>query len=72
MYLRDCLEVLVMTAYEGGFLKSPPEMADPVGSIKEISSDAEGCDWKVSLKDGRRVDALADIMRASTSRGSRR
>jgi hypothetical protein len=62
IYLRDCLEVLVMTAYEGGFLKSPPEMADPVGFIKEISSDTEGCDWKVSLKDGRRVDALADIM----------
>jgi hypothetical protein len=62
IYLRDSLETLVMLAYEGGFLGDPPELADPLASIKEISLDAGSCDWKVALKDGRTVDALEEIM----------
>jgi hypothetical protein len=62
IYLRDSLETLVMLAYEGGFLKNPPELADPLTSIKEISMDSGSCDWKVGLKDGRTVDALEEIM----------
>jgi hypothetical protein len=62
IYLRDSLETLVMLAYEGGFLGDPPELADPLASIKEISMDSASCDWKVVLKDGRKVDALEEIM----------
>ena len=62
VYLRDGLEVLVMTAYEQGYLKNPPRLADPLTAIKEISLDPESCDWKVTLESGERVDALAEIM----------
>ncbi len=62
IYLRDCLETLVMTAYDGGYLKNPPRLADPVSAIKEVSADVEACDWKVSLEGGERVDAVSDIM----------
>ena len=62
IYLRDCLEVLVTSAYEGGYVRDPPELADPVTSVKEVSGDSEACNWKVQLKDGRRVDAIADIL----------
>jgi hypothetical protein len=62
IYLRDCLETLVMMAYEGGFLKDPPRLSDPVKDVKEISGDAEDCDWRVTLSNGRRVDALSEIM----------
>ena len=62
IYLRDCLEVLTMTAYEKGYLKDAPRLADPVKAIKEISGDTEACNWKVTLEDGSRLDALADIM----------
>ena len=62
IYLRDSLETLVMLAYEGGFLEDPPELADPLASIKKISMDFGSCDWKVALKDGRTVDALEEIM----------
>jgi len=61
IYLRDCLETLVMTAYEHGFFRNPPKLTDPIAAIKEISANTE-CDWKVSLADGRRVDALAEII----------
>jgi len=30
--------------------------------VKEISGDAEDCDWRVTLSNGRRVDALSEIM----------
>jgi hypothetical protein len=62
IYLRDCLETLVMMAYEGGFLKNPPRLADPVRDIKEISGDAEECNWRVTLDGGGKVDALSEIM----------
>jgi proteasome accessory factor A len=62
IYLRDSLETLVMTAYEGGYLGNPPKLVDPLNEIKGISLDTESCDWKVTLESGGRVDALADIM----------
>ena len=62
IYLRDCLEALVMTAYDGGYLKNPPRLADPVNAIKEVSADVDSCNWKVSLEEGGKVDAIFDIM----------
>jgi proteasome accessory factor A len=62
IYLRDSLETLVMLAYERGFLRNPPELADPLTSIMEISMDTESCDWTVLLKGGRKVNALDDIL----------
>ena len=62
IYLRDCLEVLTMTAYEKGYLKDAPRLKDPVNAVKEISGDTEVCNWKVVLDDGSKVDAISDIM----------
>ena len=62
VYLRDCLETLVMTAYERGFLRNPPGIADPVASIRDLTLDAEACNWKITLENGDTVDAIADIM----------
>jgi hypothetical protein len=50
------------TAYEDGFYKNPPKLANPVKAIKELTQDTEKCEWKVELKNGKKVDALADIM----------
>ncbi|MCK5670274.1 proteasome accessory factor PafA2 family protein, partial [Candidatus Bathyarchaeota archaeon] len=62
VYLRDCLEILVMTAYERGYLKNPPQLADPVSSIREMTLDTEACNWKLELEDGSKVDAIDDVM----------
>jgi hypothetical protein len=51
-----------MTAYERGYLKNPPKLADPLTAIKAISLDPESCNWKVTLEGGERVDALSEIM----------
>jgi len=62
IYLRDCLETLVMMAYERGYLEDPPRLADPVEAIKELTMDTEQCNWRVALEDGAEVDAMADVM----------
>lgn len=62
VYLRDSLEVLVMTAYERGYLKDPPQLADPVSSIRAMTLDTEECNWKLELEDGSKVDAIDDVM----------
>lgn len=62
IYLRDCLETLVLMAYEKGFLKNAPKIANPIDSIKTISADAEEFNWKVSLENGREVDAITEIL----------
>ncbi|MBC8462967.1 proteasome accessory factor PafA2 family protein [Candidatus Bathyarchaeota archaeon] len=62
VYLRDSLEVLVMTAYERGYLKDPPQLADPVSSIRTMTIDVEKCNWKLELEDGSKVDAVDDVM----------
>ena len=62
VYLRDSLEVLVMTAYERGYLKNPPQLADPVSSIRAMTLDTEECGWKLELEDGSKVDAVDDVM----------
>jgi len=62
VYLRDSLEVLVMTAYERGYLKNPPQLADPVSSIRAMTLDVEECNWKLELEDGSKVDAIDDVM----------
>lgn len=62
VYLRDVLEVLVMTAYERGYLEDAPQLADPVSAMKSMTLDIESCEWKVELEDGRKVDAVDDIM----------
>ncbi|MFB0557950.1 MAG: proteasome accessory factor PafA2 family protein, partial [Candidatus Bathyarchaeia archaeon] len=61
-YLRDCLETLVVVAYERGFLENPPRLADPVASFKELSCDSEACNWKIPLDNGKRVDAIAEVL----------
>jgi Pup amidohydrolase len=62
VYLRDSLEVLVMTAYERGYLKDAPQLADPVSSIRAMTLDIEECNWKLELEDGSKVDAINDVM----------
>jgi hypothetical protein len=62
VYLRDCLETLVMTAYERGYLEDPPRLADPVDAIRRLTLDTEQCDWRVALEGGAEVDAIADVM----------
>jgi hypothetical protein len=62
IYLRDCLETLVVSAYERGYLDDPPRLADPVETIKGLTLDTEQCNWKVTLDDGTEVDAIADVM----------
>jgi len=62
IYLRDCLETLVMTAYERSYLEDPPRLADPVEAIKGLTLDTEQCNWSVALEDGTEVDAMADVM----------
>jgi proteasome accessory factor A len=62
IYLRDSLEVLVMMAYEGGFLNKPPKLEDPIRAIKKISVDIEECKWNVILEGNKKVDALSEIM----------
>ncbi len=62
VYLRDSLEVLVRTAYERGYLKDPPQLADPVLSIRAMTLDTEECNWKLELEDGSKVDAIDDVM----------
>ena len=62
IYLRDCLEALVMTAYERGYYRNPPVIVDPVNAIKELTFDTEALDWKVNLEDGGKVDALEDVL----------
>lgn len=62
VYLRDCLETLVMTAYEWGYLENPPKLAYPIEAIRRITLDTEQCDWKVKLEGGEEVDGITDIM----------
>jgi hypothetical protein len=62
VYLRDIMEVLVMTAYERGYLKNPPKLADPVKAMRKITLDTEECDWKLELEGGSKVDAIGDVM----------
>ena len=62
VYLRDSLEVLVMTAYEKGYLKDAPQLADPVSSIRAMTLDIEECNWKLELENGSKVDAINDVM----------
>ena len=62
VYLRDCMEVLVMTAYEKGYYKDSPQLADPVSSMRALTLDTEECNWKLELQDGSKVDAIEDIM----------
>lgn len=62
IYLRDCLETLVLMAYDKGFLTNVPKIADPVDAIKAISADTEECNWRVSLEDGRRVDVITEVL----------
>jgi proteasome accessory factor A len=62
VYLRDCIEVLVMTAYEKGYLKNPPKIADPVSAIRQITLDIEECNWKLDLENGSKIDAIQELM----------
>jgi len=62
VYLRDTMEVLVMTAYERDYLKNPPRLADPVKAMRAITLDTEECNWKLELENGSRVDAIGDVM----------
>jgi len=62
VYLRDCLETLVLTAYERGYLENPPRLADPVDAAKRLTMDTEQCSWRVALEGGEEVDAIADVM----------
>lgn len=62
VYLRDAMEVLVMTAYEKGYLKNAPKLADPVKAMRAITLETEECGWKLELMDGAMVDAIGDIM----------
>jgi hypothetical protein len=62
VYLRDCMEVLVMTAYEKGYFKNAPQIADPVKSMRALTLDVEACNWRLELEDGSKVDAIQDIM----------
>lgn len=62
VYLRDCLETLVMTAYEKGYYGNPPRLTDPVAAMKDMTVDTEECNWKTQLEGGGNVDALADIL----------
>jgi hypothetical protein len=62
VYLRDVMEVLVMTAYERGYLKNSPKLADPVKDMRKMTIDTEECNWKLELEDGAKVDAIQDVM----------
>jgi proteasome accessory factor A len=62
VYLRDCMEVLVMTAYEKGYLKNTPKLADPVSAIRNITLDTEDYNWKLELENGSKIDAIQDLM----------
>ncbi len=62
VYLRDCMEVLVMTAYEKGYYSDAPQLADPVTSMRALTLDTEECNWKLELEDGNKVDAIEDVM----------
>jgi proteasome accessory factor A len=61
IYMRDLLQTFVMAAFEKGYLQDPPILRDPLGDMKQLSLDLE-LDWKVTLLDGRRVDAVKDIL----------
>ena len=62
VYVRDCMQVLFLTAFERGYFANAPEIANPISTFKELSSDVEELKWKVELKDGRVVDAIDDIL----------
>jgi hypothetical protein len=62
VYLRDCLETLVLTAYEKGYYGNPPRLADPVAAMKEVTVDTEECNWKVCLEGGGHADALSEVL----------
>jgi hypothetical protein len=62
IYLRDILEILVMMAYEEGFLRNPPVLEDPISAIKEVSGDTEACEWKITMQGGKKVDPIAEIL----------
>jgi proteasome accessory factor A len=62
VYLRDCFEVLIMTAYEKGYYKNPPHLADPLKDIRSLTLDSEECNWKIKLENGQKVDAIAEIL----------
>ena len=62
VYLRDIMEVLVMTAYERGYLRNPPRLADPVSAMRAMTLETEECNWRLELEDGSKVDAIGDVM----------
>jgi proteasome accessory factor A len=62
IFIRDCLQTLTICALERGLLEDAPQISDPLNAVKELSVDTEGCNWKIELKDGRKVDAVSEIL----------
>jgi hypothetical protein len=73
-YVVDCMQTLVFSAYEKGYIKDVPKVAS-WKQIKELSIntpprvagdlDFQACDWKIDvIEDGKRkkVDAVEDIL----------
>jgi hypothetical protein len=73
-YVVDCMQTLVFSAYEKGYIKNVPKVAD-WEQIKELSIntpprvagdlDFQACDWKIDvIENGKRkkVDAIEDIL----------
>ncbi|MGC9444550.1 MAG: proteasome accessory factor PafA2 family protein [Candidatus Methanospirareceae archaeon] len=59
LFLRDIMQALVIRAFEQGFLIGAPELEDPVSTFKQLALDTKSCEWRITLKNGERTDAVA-------------
>jgi len=73
-YVVDCMQTLVFSAYEKGYIKNVPKIAD-WEQIKELSIDTppryagdldfQACEWKIDVIENgeiKKVDAVEDIL----------
>jgi len=56
-FLKHSVTSYVLRTIEGGYLKSAPEIEDPIGTNKVIASNIEG-DWTVPLKDAGKMGVI--------------
>ncbi len=57
VFMRDALQTFVLSAFEAGKYENPPEIYDPVKTMKSISLDTNDMKWEVPLRNGKKTDA---------------
>lgn len=58
-YLRQWVTSCVVACVAVGIVRRVPPLADPVGTAQQLCVDPDGNDWRVTLRDGSSIEAVA-------------